>query len=84
MYVIGFVDNKLSIHFGEHKTKCILSSRDKNLPELNITYNNNTIKQYCMVEYLGCCFDAKLSRKSMTVKYIRKINTKLQFLYQTK
>ena len=27
----------------------------KNLPELNITCNNNRIKQYDMVEYLGCC-----------------------------
>ena len=41
-----FVDDKLSIHFGEDKTKCILFSRDKNLPDLNITYNNNRIKQY--------------------------------------
>ena len=50
-----FIDNKLSIHFGEDKTKCILFSRDKNLPKLNITYNNNRTKQYGMVEYLGCC-----------------------------
>ena len=39
-----FVDNKLSIHFGEDKTKCSLFSRDRNLPELNITYNSNRIK----------------------------------------
>ena len=50
-----FIDNKLSIHFGEDKTKCILFSRDKNLPKLNITYNNNRTNQYGMVEYLGCC-----------------------------
>ena len=56
-----FVDNKLSIHFGEDKTKCILFSRDRNLTELNITCNNNRIKQYRMVEYLGCCLDANLS-----------------------
>ena len=30
-----FVD-KLSIHFGEDKTKCILFSREKYLTELNI------------------------------------------------
>ena len=30
-----FVDNKLPIHSGEDKTKCILFSRDRNLPELN-------------------------------------------------
>ena len=36
-----FVDDKLSIYFGEDKTRYILFSSDKNLPELNITYNNN-------------------------------------------
>ena len=77
-----FVDNMLSNHFGEDKTKCILFSRDKNLPELNITYNNNRIKQYRVVEYLGCCLDANLSRKSMAMKSLRKINTKLQFLHR--
>ena len=34
-----FVDNKLSIHFGEAKIKCIIFSRDKNLPE---PWNYNT------------------------------------------
>ena len=39
-----FVDNKLSIDFDEDKTKCILFSREKNLPEFNITYDNsNTV-----------------------------------------
>ena len=33
-----FVENKLSIHFGEDKTKCILFSKEKNLLQLNITY----------------------------------------------
>ena len=31
-----FVDNKLSIHFGEDKTTCIFFNRDKTLPGLNI------------------------------------------------
>ena len=35
-----------------------------------------------MVEYLGCCLDANLSGESMAVKSLRKINTKLQFLYR--
>ena len=56
-----FVDDKLSILFGEDKTKCVLFSRDKNLPELNLIYNNIRIKQYRMVEHLGCCLDANLS-----------------------
>ena len=76
-----FVDNKLSIHFGEDKTKYIVFSRDKNLPELGITYKNNRTKQYRMVEYLGCCLQANLSGESMAMKSLSKINTKLQFLY---
>ena len=56
-----FGNNKLSFHFGEDKTRCTLFSNDKNLPEVNITYDNNRIKQYHMVEYLVCCLDANLS-----------------------
>ena len=37
------VDNNLWVHFGEDKTKCILLSRDKNLPGLNITCNNKLL-----------------------------------------
>ena len=77
-----FVDNKLSILFDEDKTKCILFSWNKTLLELNIVYNDNRIKQYCMVEYLGCCLDANLNGESMAMKSIRKINTKLHFLYK--
>ena len=40
-----FVNNKMSIHTGEYKTKCILSSKEKNKLELTITYDNNRIKQ---------------------------------------
>ena len=75
-----FVDNKLSVHFGEDK--CILFIKDKNLSEVNKIYDNNRIKQYRVVEYLGCCLDANLSGESMAIKSFRKINTKLQFLYR--
>ena len=77
-----FVDNKLSIHFGEDKTKCIIFSKEKNLSGLNITYENNRIKQFHIVEYLGCYLDANLSGESMTVKSPKKINAKLRFLYR--
>ena len=66
-----FVDNKVSIHFGEDKTKSIRFSREKNLFELNLIYNNNRIKQYGMVE--------DLVGWRTTMKSLRKINTKLQF-----
>ena len=66
-----FVDNKVSVHFGEDKTKSIRFSRERNLFELNLTYNNNRIKQYGTVE--------DLVGWRMTMKSLRKINTKLQF-----
>ncbi|XP_057316760.1 uncharacterized protein LOC130657775 [Hydractinia symbiolongicarpus] len=59
-----FVDNKLSIHFGEDKTKSILfASRGKikKAEKLNISYNGVEIKQHTKVKYLGCIFDQSLS-----------------------
>ena len=46
--------NKLSVRFDEDKTKCILYSREINLPELNKIYDHNGIKQYRMAEQFGC------------------------------
>ena len=77
-----FVDNKLLTHFGEDKTKCILFSGKKNLRELNVTYDNNIIKQFRIVNYLSCHLDANLSGESLTMRSLQKINTKLQRLYR--
>ena len=47
-----FVDNRLSIHFGEDKTKSILfasKSKIKKVPKLKINYNNIQIKQHSKV-----------------------------------
>ena len=60
-----FVYNKLSIRFSEDKAKCIPSSRYKYLPELNITNNKNRIKQFYVVEHLGCYLDANLRGESI-------------------
>ena len=66
MVVSLFVNNKVSIHFGEDKTKSIRFSREKNLFELNLIYNNNRIKQYGMVEDLvGWRMAMKSLRKSI-------------------
>ena len=59
-----FVDNKLSIHFGEDKTKSILSSsknRKRKIETLNIQYGDVKIKQYSNVTYLNCELDESLS-----------------------
>ena len=75
-----FIDNRLSIHFGEHKTKYILFSVEKDLPELNVAYDNNRIKQSHIAEYFGCYLDTNLSGESMAIKFLKKINTNLEFL----
>ena len=80
-----FADNKLSIHFGEDKTKSILFAskrRAKNIRQLNIKYKDINIKQHSEVTYLGCVLDETMSGESMALKVINKINGKLKFLYR--
>ena len=48
-----FVDNKLSIHFGQDKTKSILfgtKHKLRNAKSLNIAYNGIEIKQHAKVK----------------------------------
>ena len=80
-----FLDNKLSIHFGEDKTKSILFAtkhRLKQVSPLHIKYHDINIKQHSKVTYLGCIFDESLSGESMALKVINKINGRLKFLYR--
>ena len=71
-----FVDNKLSIHFGEDKTKCILFGTKQKLNKtgsLNIRHGTIQIKQYHTVTYLGCALDENHSGESIAFKVISKI-----------
>ena len=80
-----FVDNKLSIHFGEDKTKSILfasKNKIKNLEKLDIQHGNIKIKQHQKVTYLGCILDEDMSGESMATSVLGKINAKLRFLYR--
>ena len=75
-----FVDNKLGIHFGEDKTKCLLFGTKKRLKKdknLNISYGTVHINQYHTVSYLGCVLDENLSGEPMALHVIKKINTRL-------
>ena len=77
------VENKLSIHFGEYKTKCILFGPKQKLNKtgsLDITYSVIQIKQYHTVTYLGCALHENLSGKTMTLKVIWKTNCRLRLL----
>ena len=52
------VDNKLSIHFGESKTKSILFASERKIKrarKVNVKYKN--IKQHLQVTYLCCVLD---------------------------
>ena len=80
-----FVDNKLSIYFGDDKTKSILFAtkfKIKKVRKLNIKYGDIQIKQHSKVKYLGCMLDETMSGETMALSVISKINNKLKFLYR--
>ena len=80
-----FVNNKLSIHFGDDRTKLILfasTRRAENIPKLNIRYKEINIKQQAQVTYLGCVLDDSMSGETMALKFVNKINGKVKFLYR--
>ena len=80
-----FVDNKLSIHFDEDRTKSILFAskwRVKNIRQLIIKYKDRNIKQHSEVTCLVCVLDETMSGEPMTLKAINKIYSKLKLLYR--
>ena len=80
-----FVDNKLSIHFGEDKTKSILfgsKHKIKSAEKLCVKYHDIEIKQHSNVSYLGCILNESLSGDPMALNVINKINSRLRFLYR--
>ena len=59
-----FVDTKLSIHFGDDKTKSILFTskrRAKNIRQLNNKYKDINVKQHSEVTYPGYVLDEAMS-----------------------
>ena len=80
-----FVNNKLSIEFGQNKTKSILfgtKHKLRNVKFLNIVYNSIEIKQHANVKYLGCILDESLSGESMALNVIDEVNSPLKFLHR--
>ena len=64
----SFLDNKLSIHFGQNKTKSILFGTKLNLRKtgkLNIPYQSIDIKQNSQITYLGHILDETMSGETM-------------------
>ena len=84
-----FVDNKLSIDFGEAKTKSIIFStktKKRKIGTLDIRCGDVKIKQYSKVTYLGCesffRLDERLYGEAMDWKIINKINGRFEFLFK--
>ena len=84
-YLNGFLITNLGrIHFGENKTKCILFGTKRKLRKvgkLNI-YQGIDIEQNSQVTYLGYMFDETKSGKPMAYKTIKKINSRLIYLFR--
>ena len=66
-----FIDNKLSIHFGQDKTESIFFSKMRDLREINISFAGYSIKQHQTLEYLGCQLDSNLSVEAMASKVLK-------------
>ena len=80
----GFVDNKLSLHFSQGKKGILFGGKHKlrNAKALNIVCNSTEIKQYEKVKYLGCILEQNLSRESVALNVIDKVNSRLKFLHR--
>ena len=64
------------------KTKPIFFSQMKSPLKLSISYGYYSLKQYNTLEYLGCYLDSNLSGGSVAGRVLKKINSKLNFLWR--
>lgn len=79
------IDNRLSLHIG--KTNAILFGSKRKLrmqPELKVMCNNQVIINKTSVSYLGLEFDSTLSFEDTGKSVIRKVNSRVKFLYRNK
>ena len=76
------IDNKLSIHLRDDKQKQFFFSRMKSPPQLNISSGDYSLKQHNTVEYLWSYLGSYLNGTSIARRCLKKINTKLSFLWR--
>ena len=79
------IDNKLSLHIG--KTESILFGTRYNLNKVNsfdVICNNEIVKNVKSVKYLGLQLDEELSGETIVNEIIKKVITRLKFLYRYK
>ena len=77
--------NKLTIHFGEDKTKSIIFAsklKSKKIKKLIIKCGDMQIKQHSKVKYLGRLLDETMPGEAMALNIVHKINNKVKFVYR--
>ena len=80
-----FIDNKLSIHFRQNKTKSILfgtKHKLRNAKSKIIVYNGTEIKHHAKVKYLGCILDKSLSDERYKLFLIMPAQLGFQIFYR--
>ena len=77
-----FVVKKLSVHFGEDKTKSILFTPKHRSKSIDISYKDAKIKQYSKMTYFGSVLDERLRRESMAMQVCTRVTSKRKFLYR--
>ena len=78
-----FIDNNISAHLGEDKTKSIIFGTKFNIKRaepLNHVSINVKMKQYSKVTYLGGIVDDSFSGGSIALHVHNKINSRLFFM----
>lgn len=77
------VDNKLSLHLG--KTECIIfgpKRKLKKVKEFQIQCNDHVIYSQSKIKYLGIDIDQNLSGEITVNSIIKKVNSRLKFMYR--
>ena len=77
------IDNKLSLHLG--KTECILFGPKRKLTtitDFQITCHGHVIKSQNSIKYLGIDIDQNLSGEITVNNIIKKVNSRLRFMYR--
>ena len=64
------------------KQKPFFFSQIKSPPKLSMSYGDYSVKQHNIVEYLGGYLDSNLNGESMARRVLKKLNTKLNFLWR--
>ena len=77
------IHNKLSLHLG--KTECILCGpkrKLKTIANFQINRNGHRLKSQNSINYLGIAIDQNLSGARPTNSIIKKVNSRLRFMYR--